>query len=285
MAALEKARALFEDADITLVVGSWNRAIAETMGVADHVLTFDGFPRNSTEEEPDVRGTRDSFERVVTGEYDIAIDLRCEADTRFLLRSVRAKLRAGIGTRAQHPYLDIFLPIDVTRHEYETARDDLIPHDRFASQPGTSRSAYRIACNGSDANHESAVVWGPYIRLRPGRYLFEPFLEFDPDEAGSVLLDVALDVRRQAEMVVPRPDQRAPIRLPFAVDTPDALFEFRIWGIRDLPIASFSFFGGRLLRQGASSVLHQSEYMMLLIELVAMRVDRFGVLRGEHGVS
>jgi hypothetical protein len=40
----------------------------------------------------------------------------------------------------------------------------------------------------------------------------------------------------------------------------------------------FSYFGGRLIREGAASVLHQSEYLALLIDLIIMRVDRLGLL-------
>ena len=47
-------------------------------------------------------------------------------------------------------------------------------------------------------------------------------------------------------------------RLHFTVETPDTPFEFRIWTRPDLPSIDLSFFGGRLIREGAASVLHQS---------------------------
>lgn len=273
--ALEKARAVFADAEITLAVGSWNLDMARELAIADRVLSFDVFPRNSSEEKVDVPGKTALFEQLITQEYDLAIDFRNDHDTRFLLKSVRADVKAGLGTKAEFPFLDIFLPIDFNRNEPETAREDLIKHDRFSSHRDTVRGDFRISCTKEAAGRDSAIVWGPYFELRPGRYLFEPHLELDPLGDGLLSLDIALDQKRVTQTTVPAPER---IRLPFFVEKPRTSFEFRIWAIDGTPAVDFSFFGGRLIRLGASSVLHQSEYLQLLVELISLRMDRFGVL-------
>jgi hypothetical protein len=273
--ALQKARASFADSDITLVVGSWNVDIARQLDLADQVRAFDVFPTNASEEVVDLHGKTALFEASFTEDYDLAIDLRTDTDTRFLLKSVRADLRAGIGTRSRFEFLDIALPLDFGRNEPETAREFDFNHHAFASQGSTLRNEFRISTHEERAQTHGAIVWGPYFALRPGAYIFEPFLELDPLSEGLLGIDVALDQKRLIYRIVPAPEG---MRLAFKVDKPGALFEFRIWALEDAPQLDFNFYGGRLMRQGASSVLHQSEYLSLLIELITMRFDRFGVL-------
>ncbi len=275
IAALEKARAKFGDSEITLVVGSWNVDVARQMNVADQVLAFNVFPTNSSEEEVDVKGKTGLFQALITAEYDLAVDLRTDADTRFLLESVRAPLKAGIGTRAQFPFLDIALPLDFNRNEPETAKEYNLNHHAFASQGPALRNDFRISSTAGEAESHCAIVWGPYMRLRPGEYVFEPSIELDPLGNGLLLIDVALDAKWVVQRTLPAPEGA---KLRFKVERPGAEFEFRIWAPENWPQVSFSFYGGRLIRQGASSVLHQSEYLSLLIELISMRLDRFGVL-------
>lgn len=276
ISALERLRAHFPDAEITLVVGSWNADFAAGLGLADYIIAFDAFPRNSTEEEPNVNATLAQFSQVVDRPYDLAIDLRVDTDTRVLLRAVQAPLRAGIGTRVQYSFLDIFLPIDFARNEAEAAREDRLNIHAFASQGSVKRFEHRVFSQAEKVEREYAIIWGPYWRLRAGRYFFEPWLEWDKEAANGILqLDVALDRKRAVEAFVTRGETP---RLEFVIDKPDTEFEFRVWAVEGQPSIDFNFFGGRLVRAGAASVLHQSEYGALLVELVAMRLARTGVL-------
>ena len=278
--ALHKLRRAFPDADITLVVGSWNETLAREAGVADQILVFDAYPRNSSEEAVDVPGKKGIFDALVTGEYDIAIDLRTDSDTRLFLRDVRAPLKAGLGSRVHHPWLNIFLPADITRHHHETAWSDIIPLHQFAAQGFCGRTHYQVWCTGKRARNDGgAIVWGPYRKLQPGTYAFEPFLEVDAKTPGLLGWDVALNVDRAAYGVVSGPEH---IRAVFRVEKPDTDFEFRFWMIDDEPVPNFRFYGGKLMKQGPESVLHQSEYLALLVELVSMRVKDAGVF-AEHG--
>lgn len=280
--ALERLRKSFPCAHITLVVGSWNEAMARDLALADRVIVFDVFPRNSAEEEVDVRGKAAIFAQTVTGRYDIAIDLRADADTRFLLRHVDAGVRAGMGSKVENPHLDIFLPIDGTRHEPETAQIRELRHDDFALQPFCTRGAFHSHGEADRIRADrGALIWGPYWRLRSGRYLFEPYLEFDEEQPGVLRCDIAIEEERVVFRDVTRNE---PIRLAFEIAKPNSRFEFRVLAVEDMPPLGFRFFGGRLSREGAESVLHQSEYLSLLVELIAMRAGARGTLR-EAGVS
>ena len=274
LGALERARRVFHDAEITLVVGSWNMEIARDLALADKIVAFDIFPRNSSEEEVDVAGKAGLFQQVITGEYDLAVDLRAEHDTRFLLRLIRARLRAGVGARSQFPFLDIFLPVDVTRGEPEAAKEVLFaPHD-FPCQGSAERSPHRIVSRPERVERDCAIIWGPYRKLRAGRYLFEPHFDLGRGE-GVVMMDVALDNVRVTQGYI---RDSSPVRLTFTVEEARTEFEFRIWALDKEPTMEISFYGGRLIREGAASVLHESEYASLLMELIVMRLSRTGVL-------
>ncbi len=275
-AALSRARDAFPDADITLVVGSWNLSMAQQLGLFDRVIAFDAFPRNPSEEKDDVRGKVSEFEALITGEYDLAVDLRTDHDTRILLGSVRARIKAGIGPKSTFDFLDIFLPIDASRRD-EDARERPIPSKDFAAQTYLERSHYQIRCHVPLADpDDGAMIWGPYHHLSTGHYIFEPFVEFDWKGGGLIKYDIALDMKQVAGGSLSGGGLK---EVRFANTRHGARFEFRFWSFRNEKLPRFQFFGGRLIKQGSSSVLHQSEYLSMLIELVAMRVSRQGLLQ------
>ncbi len=274
-AALRRARDAFPDADITLVVGSWNVVMAEALGLFNRVVAFDAFPRNSSEEKDDVRGKVSEFEALITAEYDLAIDLRVDHDTRVLLDSVRARIRAGIGPKSKFDFLDIFLPIDGTRG-CDAAWERQVPIKDFAAQKFCTRNRFEICCEVPLAPHDNAITWGPYYHLDIGRYVFEPYAEFDWRGGGLIRYDVALDIERVFDGALSG-GELGPVS--FVNKVQGARFEFRFWSFENEKLPKFKYFGGRLAKEGAASVLHQSEYLALLIELVAMRVSRQGVLQ------
>lgn len=277
--ALELSRRYFPDAEIDLAVGSWNEAMARGLGVADRVIAFDAFPRNSSEEEPDVHATVGSFRGIVGDQYDLAIDLRVDTDTRILLRAANASLKAGIGTHAHFPFLDIALPLDSTRNEPERASDDEIGLHSFLSQGAARRTRFGLHSDKETVERDQAILWGPYVRLDVGDYIFEFRLDLNDDKRGDglLLLDIALNWGKQvARMFVSGPGD---FHLPFRVDEPGSVFEARVYTVEGHPSISFSFHGGRLVRRGPGNVLHQSEYAALLIELVRMRTLGGGILQ------
>ncbi len=275
--ALERVRHYFADATIDLVVGSWNVAMAQDLGLADRVLAFDAFPRNSSEEEPNVPATLGRFQALVTDDYDLAIDLRTDVDTRVLLQAVKAPLKAGIGTRARFPFLNIALPLDSTRNEAERVRDERIGPHSFSLQGSGRRSHFALYSDRRTVERDCAIVWGPYLELDPGDYIFDFYIDLEDERGDGLLrLDVALDRGKTvSEMIVSGP---ANFHLPFRVDKPKTVFEARINTIEGHAGISFGFHGGRLIKKGPGNVLHQTEYACLLVELVKLRVRDFGTL-------
>jgi hypothetical protein len=273
--ALERLRAAFPDAEITLVVASWNEALARGLGIADQVLVFDVFPRNSAEDPVDVPGKVALFDALVTEHYDLAIDLRTDLDSRLLLGNVRAPVKAGIGLKARFPFLDIFLPLDPHIGTIDTAWIETLGPDRFFTQDYCHHLPFSVACPG-DRVHDggAAIVWGPYRHLPLGDYLFEPFIEIEPGRAGLLACDVALETHRVAYAV--HPDAGA-LQIAFSNMQDNARFEFRLFAVEGEPVPDFRFYGGRLSKRGTSSVLHQSEILILLVDLIALRVWETGL--------
>src|SRR6266853_1158393 len=124
--ALEKLRATFPNGHITLVCGSWNTATARDLGVADEIRAYDYFPENSQNWTGDPVEGVDHFREVCKGQFDIAVDLRVDEDTRPLLRHVDATLRCGIGSRTRHPYLNIVLPSEFEARELRPVDTDTV---------------------------------------------------------------------------------------------------------------------------------------------------------------
>ncbi|WP_420138959.1 glycosyltransferase family 9 protein [Sphingomonas sp.] len=273
--ALRGVRAAFPRAHITLVVGSWNLDLARGIHVADEVVAFDAFPRNSSEEEVDVPGKRALLETVLPNHYDLAIDMRTDTDTRTLLGRVRAALKAGLGTKADFPFLDIALPLDLGRTAREAAFETRLDHHAFHSQDFVKRQRHRAVFSSGNFRRGDAIIWGPYSRLRAGRYIFDPYLEIESAGEGLLLLDVAINYRRVTRQVITAGDAT---RLEFDVEMADSLFEFRIWALEEIPPPDFSFFGGRLVREGAPGEVHQSDYLELLVAFIARRMKRVGLL-------
>ncbi len=273
--ALRRVRSLFADAHLTLVVGSWNLDLARTLDLADELIAFDAFPRNSSEEEVDVPGKRALFDRTVAEAYDLAIDLRTDGDTRTLLARVRAPLRAGIGDRRHFPFLDIALPVDMDRIQREQAREQRYDHHAFSEQGSVDRLPHRALFHPDRLQRDCAIIWGPYHHLQPGRYRFDWFLEIDPAADGLLTIDANLNFRRAARAVIAAGD---PLHLEFDVDARDTTVEFRIVAVYATPAPPVSVYGGRMWRAGAPGMIHQSDYLVLLAELIARRIDRFGLL-------
>ena len=276
--ALKRARRYFPDAGIDLVVGSWNVDLASDMHLADRVIGFDAFHRNSSEVEPNVDATLGLFRTQITERYDLAIDLRADIDTRPLLHAVRAPLKAGIGQRERFPYLDIALPLDHIRNEATRPRDDHVPPDRFFIQGAGKQRHFALYSDRDTVEREHPIIWGPYLELGPGDYMFDFYIDLQQEHGSGLLqLDIALDRgRRVAEMVISGPGS---YQLHFRIDHPQTLFEARIFTVDGAPSITFGFHGGRLIKKGPGNVLHQSEYAALLIELVKMRIDEVGMLK------
>src|SRR5205814_6342622 len=83
--ALKRLRGAFPRDHITLVCGSWNAGLARRLGVADEVHAYDFFPENAASWTGEPFEDLKRFREACRGAFDVAIDLRVNEDTRFLL--------------------------------------------------------------------------------------------------------------------------------------------------------------------------------------------------------
>lgn len=112
MPAIAHLRAGFPDASLALVCGSWNRPWAERSGWFDRVVAFDFFTKRNADWTGATQAQFDAFAALALGSFDLAIDLRHDADTRPLLARVDASFRAGFCAPVEKggSQLDIALP-------------------------------------------------------------------------------------------------------------------------------------------------------------------------------
>jgi ADP-heptose:LPS heptosyltransferase/glycosyltransferase involved in cell wall biosynthesis len=109
--AITRLRARYPSATIDLVVGSWSVSLAKGLKLVNNIYSFDYFKKKSSE-------SADASERAVRelcttlGEYDFAVDLRRQRDTRFILNQVRATFKVGYQTF--NPLLDRELDVALT---------------------------------------------------------------------------------------------------------------------------------------------------------------------------
>jgi ADP-heptose:LPS heptosyltransferase len=110
--ALRRLREAFPDASLTLVCGPWNQGLAGGLGWFDRVVPFNAYDANRRIDPPLEADRLTRFARLNLGSYDLAIDLRHEPDTRPLLLSVDAGLRAGFQAPARSggTRLDLVVP-------------------------------------------------------------------------------------------------------------------------------------------------------------------------------
>ncbi|MDD4932997.1 MAG: FkbM family methyltransferase [Methylacidiphilaceae bacterium] len=127
--ANELLRRSWPDAEITLLCGPWNLPLAQRTGYFQQIVPFSFFPERSGEWRgaSALEGQRFAMITRSLGEFDLAVDLRTDADTRFLLSHVQAKIRAGFAAPETDVVLDIALP------NGELAGDDQAPTHRRSS--------------------------------------------------------------------------------------------------------------------------------------------------------
>lgn len=122
--ALSKLKSRYPHAFIDIIVGSWNREIAEKTGFFHNVFCFDYFKKKSSLPPS---GSLHEFQSLLPHPYDIAIDLRREPDTRMFLKPINAPLKVGYETF--DPLLDA--EIDLKLKSYN---GDLFPKTFLSSQ-------------------------------------------------------------------------------------------------------------------------------------------------------
>ncbi len=284
--ALRQLRQAFPDAFIRLVVGAWNKAVAEQSGIVDDIVTYGFFPEVSRDWRGEPAQALDAFVAATKGQYDIAIDLRVDEDTRYLLRHVDATTRCGIGEPDRLPYLQIVLPYD-SRMRYNKPPDDtktllFSPNEFHSRMP--MRTPFRHRTNFSVSNQH--LIYGPYISLPAGRFRATFGLQVSGLRLALRRVRLKLDVcfgqntvaLRELTAEQLRATSGDAITLEFTNPEEQQNCEFRVLAYGRPLFATLSFFGVQLERLEAAkfnrlkpAMLHNGEHLSLLVRLVADR--------------
>ncbi len=279
--ALKRLREAFPADHITLVCGSWNAELARRVGIADEVRPYDFFPENGALWDGQPYEGLQRFREVCSRRFDIAIDLRVDEDTRFLLRDVEAATRCGIGLRARNPFLDIVLPPQFERRENE-GRWILFEPDRFESRMPKRLPFFHENDFSLTNTH---LVYGPYALLPRGRlrahFGLRLVTAFPSLSRAKIVIDATRDAGSEfvatGRVSWARNGEPRDAVLEFVNDKPGALYEFRIHA-RGRPISSrLRFYGVRVELIGGSSArfksaeLHIGEQLSLLVDLIEQR--------------
>ena len=279
--ALKKLRDAFAADHITLVCGSWNVELARRLGVADEVRSYDFFPENGAFWTGQPYEGLGRFHEVCCGRFDIAVDLRVDEDTRFLLEHIDAATRCGIGVRARYPFLDIVLPPQFEQRESEGLWISIGP-DRFQSRM-PKRTPFFHENDFSVTN--THLVFGPYLLLPQGSLRAHFGLRLVSLFPRLSRVRIVIDATRASgdEMVATgrvswdHSGEPRGATLEFTNDDPAALYEFRIHA-RGRPMRSrLRFFGVRIEQIGGSTArfkrgeLHIGEQLSQLADLIDQR--------------
>ncbi|MCK8786796.1 glycosyltransferase family 9 protein [Roseomonas sp. NAR14] len=287
--AMQALRRNHPDAYIRCVCGRWNAGNAEASGLFDDVRTYDFFPERAEGWNGRPVQGWDVFAAATEGHFDIAVDLRVDADTRPLLARVDARLRCGIGSQVRFPMLDVAFPGEQLARSGENETNlatRLLTPDRF-----TTRLAERTPFmqEGHFDPTNVHVVFGPYQTLPVGRFAAWFGLRTHNFVPGPRKVSTTVDVMRDGrDLLASRRFFHAQMwrldgmvgPLEFANDSETAQYEFRVFcGGR--PLAGSLRFTGVYLQHLDAPVLarfrpaelHVGEQLSLLVDLIRQRTS------------
>ena len=276
MMATDGLRALrrnFPEARITLACGPWNIADAQALGLFDQIVPFALFPENAGQAKRPFKTLQDAQrafnEALGDQRFDLALDLRLDEDTRFLLQEAPVRHRAGFGVREAFDYLDIAVAF---RRETVEGRADqrVIGADRFFT-PMLEHRGYAIAMPQRWDAGPAYLVYGPYEALPAGDYWIDLMMEA-LEAPFTVPFDIVTDrsatVLSFGELEVTGAER---IRLPLTLASAADNLEIRIKaGVQ--PVEPFRFLGCMIHRAGSLQGVHQREAMLALVEIAAARM-------------
>ena len=170
--ALFLLREAWPDAHVTLVCGPWNVKLATQLQMFDEIHSCNFFSSRSG--DGITRGTTE-FRQLPLGEYDLAIDLRHDTETRLLLNHVRARYRAGFVCNPQFPVqLDVAIPDLEMVSPLETPRHALHAEARLVTLVSAIISAFGgyKGCDAQTLIASRPIIHhfdhGPVVVLAPG---------------------------------------------------------------------------------------------------------------------
>lgn len=283
--ALRALRSAFPNAFIRMVCGGWNIDAAGACGLIDEACGFDYFLDQPT--DAPVQGW-EAFAAAVQGDWNIALDMRVDEDTRHLLGRVTATMRCGVGSAFRFPMLDVALPSQHGRRADAPigwGGDEFLAPGRFTSLMPTRNDFFHETGFADTDRH---IVFGPHVRLPRGEFTATFGLSVTGFVPGLRPLEISVDVfsgghRFHAQHTIGRAEMAAlkqpTLTLPFSNDDEHSTFEFRVH-LRGRPLAGkLQFAGVRLHQVDAAPAarfrpaeLHVGETLSLLVSLIEQRV-------------
>lgn len=127
----------FPEAKVTLICGEWNVDLAKVLGIADTVIGVSVFHPLGAEQHDEaaaLAARNSGVQRLIQvarelPEFDLAIDLRIDDDTRGMLKYFRSKIYVGSGALTKYPFLDISIPRPEPHLNQAPQRFRLMPRD------------------------------------------------------------------------------------------------------------------------------------------------------------
>ena len=212
--AFDALRKGFPEARLTLLCAPWNTALARALGMFDRIETLDFFA-------PTAEGASPVFSRERLGDlanasFDLAVDLRVEADTRALFDHIEATHKCGYASDACQSVLTLSPPRPNLIYADSLAANQRMLMlglarsvvDFFNRDEGLCGEALRQALIGSTEADLSFRRDGPLIAMHPfsGRPIknwpLENFLRLGAwltHEMGASV--VLLGTKKEAESV------------------------------------------------------------------------------------
>jgi ADP-heptose:LPS heptosyltransferase len=285
--ALEQLRSRFSNDHITLICGSWNADTARRLCIADDIRTYDYFPENVQEWNGTPLESNSRFREVSKGQFDIALDLRVDEDTRPLLNHIDAALRCGIGSRSRHPFLDVALPAEFEKREVVPVEAESVvlnPNTLLSRMPTQTPFFHETNFSVTDMH----LIYGPYIPLPLGTLRAEFGFQLSAPVIRSksqveivveiVQADLQETIAFKRLQEVPN-DPQTVLDIEFTNDDPTARYEFRVYVGGHPRRTRLRFFGVRVkvIERGLSrrrylpAELHIGEQLSLLVQLVTDR--------------
>ncbi len=155
--AIAELRQLVPDADIDLVVGSWNSAIARAVPGLSRVITLDAAwlarEGGGLELPALFTATREWRAR----RYDMAINFEPDVRSNLLLAMARAKWTSGYRSGGGGALLDVALDYDVALHTSDNARR-LVLHTLGSTSATTTAGSSRLELPPDARDHAARLL-------------------------------------------------------------------------------------------------------------------------------
>jgi ADP-heptose:LPS heptosyltransferase len=289
--AFVELRATFPESHITLACGPWNEAFARGLGLFDDIVVssyygqdekFGGHSRGIK-----IKAAQRLGAALDGAKFDLAIDFRTPPDGREVLTVADARLRAGVGTPSEFPYLDIALPTFEAFHQGARRIEDegrVVWEATAFTYLGKHRPfGAAFVCEPATTDY---FISGPYRGLPTGRYGGEISLARASGGAARKPLRVSFDIAVSSGEVLFQRDYEiregsAPLAFEFVayLDLRDGEFRFRLLDPPDAPVAlifagvTMSFAGREPDRRRIPlGSIHIAEHATLLLALIRSRL-------------